>query len=73
MTDQLGQFHINTRIRENAEDLAAALDSHMLKVFAPDAKKELRRFTASEAAEMLGISPSFLRKLHFDDKLTQLE
>ncbi|MDG1352740.1 MAG: plasmid partitioning protein RepA [Sulfitobacter sp.] len=67
------QFNINTRIRENAEDLAAALDSHMLKVFAPDARKELRRFTASEAAEMLGISTSFLRKLHFDEKIPDVE
>ncbi len=45
---RLVQFDINTRIRENAEDLAAALDSHMLKVFAPDARKELRRFTAGD-------------------------
>ena len=69
----LVQFDINTRIRENAEDLAAALDSHMLKVFAPDARKELRRFSAGEAAEMLGISTSFLRKLHFDEKIPDVE
>ena len=66
------QLHINTRIRENAEDLSAALASHMLKVFAPDARKELRLFSAGEAAEMLGISTSFLRKLHFDDKIADV-
>ncbi len=52
MSERLAQFNINTRIRENAENLAAALDSHMPKVFAPDAHKELRRFSAGEAAEM---------------------
>ena len=50
---RLVQFDINTRIRENAEDLAAALDSHMLKVFAPDARKELRRFTAGDGIAKL--------------------
>ncbi|MGH1414909.1 MAG: plasmid partitioning protein RepA [Pelagimonas sp.] len=63
------QIHINTRIRENAENLSAALEDHMLKVFAPDARKELRLFSAGEAAELLGISASFLRKLHFDGKI----
>ncbi len=65
--------HINTRIRENAEALSAALANHMLKAFAPDARKELRRFSAGETAQMLGISTSFLRKLHFDEKIAEVE
>jgi len=65
--------HINTRIRRNAETLSEALESHMLKVFAPDARKELRRFSAGEAAELLGISTSFLRKLHFDNKVVDVQ
>lgn len=64
-----GLTHINARIRENADTLATALDRHMRKVFAPDAQKELRRFSAGEAAELLQISPGFLRKLHFDGKI----
>ncbi|AHD03439.1 chromosome partitioning protein ParA (plasmid) [Leisingera methylohalidivorans DSM 14336] len=44
----------------------------MLASFAPDARKELRLFSAGEAAEMLGISSSFLRKLHFDGKLPEV-
>ncbi|MFW8635587.1 plasmid partitioning protein RepA [Cribrihabitans pelagius] len=67
-----GSLHINQRIRENAENLSAALESHMLQSFAPDARKELRLFSAGEAAEMLGISASFLRKLHFDGKLPEV-
>ncbi|MDF1718561.1 MAG: plasmid partitioning protein RepA [Antarcticimicrobium sp.] len=62
-------IHINRRVRENAENLSAALQEHMLKVFAPDARKELRRFSAGEAAELLGISTGFLRKLHFDNRV----
>lgn len=68
-----GFFQINTRMRENAENLSDALQSHMLKVFAPNARKELRAFSASETAEMLGISTSFLRKLHFDEKIPEVE
>ncbi|MHA3980809.1 plasmid partitioning protein RepA [Halovulum sp. GXIMD14794] len=44
----------------------------MLQVFSPDAKKVLRPFTAGEAAELLGISTSFLRKLHFDGKIPEV-
>ncbi len=62
-------IHINTRIRENAQSLAGALEQHLLKSFAPDARKQLRLFSAGEAAELLGISPSFLRKLHFEERL----
>ena len=69
MQENTASLNINTRIRENAEDLAAALQSHMLKVFAPDARKVLRVFSAGEASELLGISTSFLRKLHFDEKI----
>ena len=71
--DVTDTVHINTRIRRNAETLSEALESHMLKVFAPDARKELRRFSAGEAAELLGISTSFLRKLHFDNKVVDVQ
>ncbi|MFW2543763.1 plasmid partitioning protein RepA [Primorskyibacter sp. 2E107] len=65
-------IHINTRIRENAENLASALESHMLSSFAPDARKQLRLFSAGEAADLLGISASFLRKLHFDGRIADV-
>ncbi|MGY9046422.1 chromosome partitioning protein ParA [Puniceibacterium antarcticum] len=65
-------LQINTRIRENAQSLASALEQHMLKSFAPDARKQLRLFSAGEAAQLLGISPSFLRKLHFEDRVADV-
>lgn len=63
---------INERVRINAENLAAALENHMTTAFAPDARKELRLFSAGEAAELLGISASFLRKLHFENKIADV-
>ncbi|WP_442902629.1 plasmid partitioning protein RepA [Frigidibacter sp. MR17.24] len=45
----------------------------MLKVYAPDASKILRRFSAGETAELLGISASHLRKLHFEERIPEVE
>lgn len=73
MTFDGSSFQINNRIRQNAEELTNALQSHMLKVFAPDARKELRKFNAGEVADFLGISTSFLRKLHFEEKIPDVE
>lgn len=64
---------INQRVRARADTLGAALDAHMLASFAPDARKELRHFSAGEVADLLGISTSFLRKLHFDGKAPDVE
>ncbi len=66
-------IRINERIRTNAENIASALENHMLTAFAPDARKELRLFSAGEAAELLGISASFLRKLHFENKIADVQ
>ena len=64
---------INERVRARADTLGTALDAHMLASFAPDARKVLRRFSAGEVADLLGISTSFLRKLHFDGKAPEVE
>lgn len=34
----------------------------------PDAAKEMRKFTSGEAAALLGVNDSYLRKLHLDGK-----
>jgi len=62
-------IRINEQIRKNAENIATALENHMMTAFSPDARKELRLFSAGEAADLLGISASFLRKLHFESKI----
>ncbi|AGT11504.1 plasmid partitioning protein RepA [Paracoccus aminophilus] len=64
---------IDQAIRENADILDAALESHLRKTFLPDSRKTLRTFSSAEAAELLGLSQSHLRKLHFDGKLPAIE
>ena len=44
--------------------LNAAIREHLLSAFAPDSTKTLRHFPAPEAAELLGVSGQFMRKLH---------
>ena len=64
-----GVRRIDEIIQQNADRLAVALENHMRTSFMPDARKELRAFTSSEAAELLGMDAARLRKLHFDNKI----
>ena len=59
---------LNTVIRHHAEVLAAQLHAQRENLFPPDAAKALRRFTSGEAANLLGVNDSYLRKLHLDGK-----
>ncbi len=59
---------LNTVIRRHAEVLAAQLHAQRESLFPPDAAKALRRFTSGEAAKLLGVNDSYLRKLHLDGK-----
>lgn len=49
---------------EISERLNAAIREHLLAAFAPDNTKSLRTFSAPEAAELLGVSGQFMRKVH---------
>jgi chromosome partitioning protein len=68
-----GARRIDEIIQQNADRLAVALENHMRTSFMPDARKDLRPFTSSEAAEFLGMDPARLRKLHFDGKIPEVE
>ena len=68
-----GARRIDEIIQQNADRLAVALENHMRTSFMPDARKELRPFTSAEAAEVLGMDPARLRKLHFDGKIPEVE
>lgn len=59
---------LNTVIREHAEWLANQLHAQRASLFPPDASKEMRRFTSGEAAALLDVNDSYLRKLHLDGK-----
>ena len=56
---------------QNADHLAQAFESHMLRNLAPDHNKKLRAFSAAEVAELLGVSPSHLRKLHWEGRIPE--
>ena len=59
---------LNAVIRQHSELLAAQLHSQRESLFPPDASKTMRKFTSGEAAALLGVNDSYLRKLHLDGK-----
>ncbi len=63
-----GQNDLNQVIRQHSEQLAAQLHAQRENLFPPDAAKTMRSFTSGEAAGLLGVNDSYLRKLHLDGK-----
>ena len=59
---------LNQLIREHSEWLATQLHNQRESLFPPDAAKMMRKFTSGEAATLLGVNDSYLRKLHLDGK-----
>ncbi len=57
--------------QEMAERLRTALTTHLQQVYAPDHQKKLRLFSATESADLLGVSGQFLRKCHSDGSLPE--
>jgi chromosome partitioning protein len=68
MNMTFSQDDLNTVIRQHSERLAAQLHAQRESLFPPDAAKEMRKFTSGEAAQLLGVNDSYLRKLHLDGK-----
>ncbi|WP_121062484.1 plasmid partitioning protein RepA [Chachezhania antarctica] len=62
------QEDLNTVIRQHSEWLANQLHAQRESLFPPDASKAMRRFSSGEAARLLGVNDSYLRKLHLDGK-----
>ncbi len=59
---------IDQLIGDHALRLSERLQAHRAQLFPPDAKKELRKFTSGEVADLLGVKDAYLRKLHLDGK-----
>jgi chromosome partitioning protein len=59
---------IDLLVGEHAERLSERLQAHRAQLFPPNARKELRRFTSGEAADLLGVKDAYLRKLHLDGR-----
>lgn len=57
----------------DSELLDATLREHSTTLFAPEQRKELRHFTSNEVADLLGVTTTHLRKLHYDNKIPDVE
>ncbi|MBE3638359.1 plasmid partitioning protein RepA [Mangrovicoccus algicola] len=57
--------------REMASRLQTALTTHLMQAYAPDYSKALRTFSATEAAELLGVTGQFLRKCHSEGSIPE--
>ncbi|WP_138936605.1 plasmid partitioning protein RepA [Roseovarius arcticus] len=68
-----GQETVFHEIERDAKRLTSALNAHIKRSFSPENVKTLRRFTSGEVADLLGISQTYLRKLHHDGKIPDIE
>jgi chromosome partitioning protein len=59
---------LNAVIRQHAEWLSSQLHSQRENLFPPNAQKQMRTFTSGEAAALLGVNDSYLRKLHLEGR-----
>ncbi len=68
----MGSIAQKTRIDKlvggHAAALSERLQAHREQLFPPDAKRELRKFTSGEVADLLGVKDAYLRKLDLEGK-----
>lgn len=62
------QERIDVLVGDHARRLSETLQTHRRQLFPPDARRELRKFTSGEVAELLGVKDAYLRKLHLDGR-----
>lgn len=63
-----GSRQIDRLIGSHARMLSERLEAHRGRLFPPDARKRLRKFTSGEVADLLGVRDAYLRRLHLDGK-----
>lgn len=68
MNRNVSSDELNGAIRDHAERLAAQLHAQRESLFPPDAAKAMRKFTSGEAATLLGVNDSYLRKLNLEGR-----
>jgi len=64
---------LDIAIGRYAELLAANLNAQREIHFPPDARKFMRSLTSGEAAELLGVDHTYLRKLHRENKIPDVQ
>lgn len=58
-------------ILAQGSEISRKLDMLRMEKFPPDAQKRLRSFSLAEVAHFVGVSPSYLKKLHLEGKSVQ--
>lgn len=64
---------IDRLVGDHAERLSERLMAHRAQLFPPNARKQLRRFTSGEVADLLGVKDAYLRKLGLEGRGPQPE
>lgn len=59
---------IDKLVEGHALALSERLQTHRAQLFPPDARRQLRKFTSGEVAELLGVKDAYLRKLDLEGK-----
>ena len=59
---------IDKLVGEHALALSGRLQAHRAQLFPPDARRQLRKFTSGEVADLLGVKDAYLRKLDLEGK-----
>jgi chromosome partitioning protein len=59
---------IDRLVGDHARKLSERLMAHRAQLFPPNARKELRRFTSGEVADLLGVKDAYLRKLSLEGR-----
>ena len=62
------QARIDLLVGQHAANLSERLQAHRTQLFPPNARRELRKFTSGEVADLLGVKDAYLRKLHLDGR-----
>ena len=59
---------IDKLVGDHALALSERLQAHRAQLFPPNAKRQLRKFTSGEVAELLGVKEAYLRKLDLEGR-----
>ncbi len=62
------QDRIDRLVGDHAARLSERLQAHRAQLFPPNARKELRKFTSGEVADLLGVKDAYLRKLDLEGR-----
>jgi chromosome partitioning protein len=62
------RLRIDQLVGEHARKLSQQLQAHRAQLFPPNARKDLRKFTSGEVADLLGVKDAYLRKLHLEGR-----